>query len=346
MKYSAFNPGKPWLDTNGNRIQAHAGYMLIENGTFYWYGENKEKSNTEYEVWHWGVRLYSSQDLYNWTDEGIILMPELEDTTSPIYFNAKMDRPHILFNEKTGLYVMWLKIMSANSQGYAAMAVSETLKGPFRLVKSNYYPNGFEFGDFELVKDADRAYLIYERPHSELVITPLTEDYLAVEEDRYRCYFCNQKPPYTREAPATFSYKGKYYMITSGTTSKFPNPSETAVSDSFMGDWQVVGDPHIGDSGNTSFDSQISCIFEHPQKEGLFIAMADRWLVDLPADRPDMQKVFEGMFDETKPQIPCKFETLTRKDTSIADYVWLPVQFEEGVPVVRWYDRWRWEDFV
>ena len=346
MKYNAFYPGKPWLDTNGNRIQAHAGYMLIENGTFYWYGENKEKSNTENEIWHWGVRLYSSQDLYNWKDEGIILKPELEDKTSPIYFNAKMDRPHILYNEKTGLYVMWLKVMSASSQGYAAMAVSESLKGPFRLVKTDYQPNGFEFGDYELVKDADRAYLIYERPHSELVITPLTEDYLGVEEENYKCYFCNKKPPFTREAPATFFYKGKIYMITSGTTSKFPNPSESAVADSFMGDWQVIGNPHIGETKNTSFDSQISCIFKHPQKDGLFIAMADRWLVDLPEDMPDMQKVFEGMFDPTKPQIPCKFETLTRKDTSIADYVWLPIQFEDGVPTIRWHDQWRWEDFT
>ena len=81
-----FTPGKPWLDTDGNRIQAHGGYMLYEDGVFYWYGENKEKSNTEYEVWHWGVRLYSSTDLYNWKNEGTILEPELE---VPIFFTMK-----------------------------------------------------------------------------------------------------------------------------------------------------------------------------------------------------------------------------------------------------------------
>lgn len=346
MTYNTFRPGQVWLDTEGKRIQAHAGRMLIKDGVFYWYGENKEKSDTENEVWHWGVRLYSSRDLYNWTDEGIILQPELEDVNSPIYFNAKMDRPHILFNEKTGLYVMWLKIMSAASRGFAAMAVSESLKGPFRLVKTDYYPNGFEFGDYELVQDGNRAYVIYERPHSELVISPLTEDYLGVEENNHHSYFCNRKPPYTREAPCTFSYKGKLYMITSGTTSKFPNPSSSATADSIMGDWQELGDPHIADSKHTSFDSQISCIFRHPQKENMFIAMADRWLVDLPEDMPDIQKVFEGMFDPTKPQIPCDFGKLTRKNTSIADYVWLPVVVEDGVPVIRWYDQWRWEDFT
>ena len=115
-KLNCFTPGVPWLDTDGNRIQAHAGYMFYENETFYWYGENKEKSNTEAEVWHWGVRLYSSKDLYNWKSEGIILPPELVDENSPVYYRAKMDRPHILYNDKTGLYVMWLKIMSSVSE--------------------------------------------------------------------------------------------------------------------------------------------------------------------------------------------------------------------------------------
>ena len=53
----SIKPGKPWLDTDGNRIQAHAGYMLYEDGTFYWYGENKEKSISEYELEHKGTVL-------------------------------------------------------------------------------------------------------------------------------------------------------------------------------------------------------------------------------------------------------------------------------------------------
>ena len=97
----SIKPGQPWLDTNGNRIQAHAGYMLIAEGKFYWYGENKEKSFSEWEIWHWGVRLYSSEDLYNWTDEGIIMLPTPDEPDNPMYPNSKMDRPHILYNDKT-----------------------------------------------------------------------------------------------------------------------------------------------------------------------------------------------------------------------------------------------------
>ena len=33
-------------------------------------------------------------------------------------------------------------------------------------------------------------------------------------------------------------------------------------------------------------------------------------------------------------------------NTSISEYVWLPMKFENGKPVIDWYDEWRIEDFV
>ena len=32
-------------------------------------------------------------------------------------------------------------------------------------------------------------------------------------------------------------------------------------------------------------------------------------------------------------------------NTSIADYVWLPFTFEDGIPTLHWYDEWKIEDF-
>ena len=72
----AFRPGQVWLDTSGKRIQAHGGSMHHENGTFYWYGENKERTTPGSGIWHWGVRCYSSTDLYNWDDLGLIIPPD------------------------------------------------------------------------------------------------------------------------------------------------------------------------------------------------------------------------------------------------------------------------------
>ena len=81
--YSCFTPGKPWLDIDGNPIQAHGGYMYYENSTYYWIGENKEFTDGVNGIWHNGVRCYSSEDLYNWNSEGIII-PAEEDENSTI----------------------------------------------------------------------------------------------------------------------------------------------------------------------------------------------------------------------------------------------------------------------
>ena len=80
---SSIRPGQPWLDTQGKRIQAHGGSVMYLDGTYYWYGENKEKTDGKNGIWHWGVRCYASADLYNWEDKGLIIPPEPEDPAAP-----------------------------------------------------------------------------------------------------------------------------------------------------------------------------------------------------------------------------------------------------------------------
>ena len=48
--------GQVWLDTEGKPIQAHGGSIFFENDTFYWYGENKEKTRSNNDIWN----LFSS----------------------------------------------------------------------------------------------------------------------------------------------------------------------------------------------------------------------------------------------------------------------------------------------
>ena len=97
-RYSSFRPGQVWLDTDGKPIHAHAGSIMKLGDTYWWYGENKERTDGTGEIWHWGVRAYTSKDLYNWQDEGLIIPPEPNDAKSPLHPFAYMDRPHILYN--------------------------------------------------------------------------------------------------------------------------------------------------------------------------------------------------------------------------------------------------------
>ncbi len=65
--------GERMFDNNGNKIQAHGGQIqqfTIDGVTkWYWYGEDKTNGYRPVE----GVHVYSSTDLYNWTDEGLAL---------------------------------------------------------------------------------------------------------------------------------------------------------------------------------------------------------------------------------------------------------------------------------
>ena len=64
-------PGARWLDTDGNRFNAHAGGMYVDEdaGRFYWYGEYKTTEQPE----GGGVSVYSSDDLATWEYHGLAL---------------------------------------------------------------------------------------------------------------------------------------------------------------------------------------------------------------------------------------------------------------------------------
>lgn len=109
-RYDSFRPGQVWLDTKGEHIQAHGGSLLFIDGTYYWYGENKEHTKPGSGIWHWGVRCYSSTGLYNWEDLGLIVPPVLDDPDSPPHPAQGMDRPRIVRNPRTGKWVCWIKV--------------------------------------------------------------------------------------------------------------------------------------------------------------------------------------------------------------------------------------------
>ena len=225
---TSITPGQVWLDTDGHRIQAHGGSILEVDGTFYWYGENKERSTPGSGIWHWGVRCYSSPDLYNWTDQGLIIPPDVDDPMSPLHPAMSMDRPHILHHPDSGVFVCWLKVMSATGQR-STVLVADDILGPFRVVARDLKPLGMNAGDFDLVVDPTdgKGYYYFERVHSELICADLTEDFTNVT-GYYSTHFPLVQPPHVREAPAYFTRNGRHFLVTSGTTGYYPNPSEVA----------------------------------------------------------------------------------------------------------------------
>lgn len=132
-----FRPGELWMDNNGVHINAHGGGLLYHEGTYYWYGEHKVAGSAGNKAMV-GVHCYSSQDLLNWTDEGVAL-PVSEEPDSEIEKGCIIERPKVIFNQKTGKFVMWFHL-ELKGQGYLAarsgVAVSNTPTGPFTYLRS------------------------------------------------------------------------------------------------------------------------------------------------------------------------------------------------------------------
>ncbi len=345
----AIYPGKPWLDTNGRRIQAHGGAVYYEDGVYYWYGENKEYTDGKNGVWTWGIRAYASRDLCNWEDKGLIILPDIENPNSPLFPAKRVDRPHILKCPKTGKYVCWIKLSGPE----AAFTIwqANALLGPYTCMEELYNPGGYKIGDFDLIKEEEngKGYIYFDGDHKATVCMELTEDYLHAETECMRNY-PNLNPPFTREAPCLFEAHGKKYMITSGMTGYVPNRSDWAVADSWDGEFISHGDPHVSDPSCASFNSQISKIFPVVGKENTFIAMADRWLPDSPVDAR-IADVFTRVIGST--YAPDKYQAtdgerqemyainvLETANTSKADYVWLPIQWDGETPQIHWLDGW------
>lgn len=326
---NSFKPGQRWLDTNGNPIQAHGGSVLFHEGTYYWYGENKENTYVETGLWHQGVRCYSSSDLYNWKDEGIILRAVPEEPRSPLHPNRIMDRPHILYHKGNRQFVMWVKFAGTDenpadwSTQYMGIAVADKITGPFQLIHT-VKPLGMNTGDFDLYSDpADgKGYIIFGRVHTEIVIADLTEDYLNVN-GHYSAHFPRPGPPVGREAPALFRRNHHFYLITSGTTGYQSNPSEVATAQLIHEPWTELGDACRDDRNGDSFDSQFSSVFQHPFKRDLYIALGDRWMDGAP---------------KHKVQGP-------KWNAALSTYTWLPIRFDGDRPFVDWQDEWRIEEY-
>lgn len=311
-----------WLDDRQMPMHCHGGSVLFDHGKYYFYGENKEATKPGSGIWHKGLNCYSSENLTDWKFENNILKPS-DDEKNPLHPSRILDRPHILYNEKNKEYVMWMKLVGTDENPrdwnyqYMGIAVSDSITGDFTLTDT-LIPLGMSSGDFDLFKDDDgRAYLVFGKVHTEIIIADLTDDYKNLTGN-YTSHLHFAGPPIAREAPAVFKKDKTYYMLTSGTTGYYPNPTIGAKADSIHGPWYITGITCAKDAAQNSFNAQYSSVFHDP-KSGQYIAVGDRWVPDL--------------------SLPIQ-KSSWNIDTSQAQYVWLPVEMDKDNPVLHWQKNW------
>lgn len=309
--------GKEWKDTSRIAINAHGGGVLFHKGTYYWYGEYKGDSTYHAPGVEWdcyrteagGVACYSSKNLHTWKFEGVVLKPNLTDPKSDIHPSMVIERPKVVYNDQTKKFVMWMHIDNYNySKAAAGVAVSDSPTGNFEYSHS-LRPYGEESRDMALFKDTDgKAYHIYSsKGNSTLYFHLLSNDYLE-HTSTYKIVF----PGRSREAPAIFKRKNKYYLITSGCSGWDPNEAEYAIADSVLGEWKAMGNPCIGENGDRTFGGQSTFVIPVCPEKDEYIAMFDQW---------------------------------NKLDLIDSRHIWLPIKFQSDSITIQWQDAWSFKDF-
>jgi len=123
--------GTEWNDTDGKRINAHGGGMLEYGGKWWWYGEDRGADRTQGA----GVHVYSSDDLAHWKDEGVAFRKHAS-AGSMVGVGCVIERPKVVYCEKTGRFVMFFHLELADYAYTAAMTAicsAERPEGPFRF---------------------------------------------------------------------------------------------------------------------------------------------------------------------------------------------------------------------
>lgn len=310
MKMNSFRPGQIWLDTCGNPIQAHGGGILYNRGKYYWFGENKAAATRPgvlqdlSRVDVIGINCYSSQDLYNWKFEGIVLPAEPDDPASDLHPAKVVERPKVIYNSLTGKYVMWMHVDTIDyAYARAGVAIADSPTGPYNYLGS-LRPNGAMSRDMTLFQDKDgtACHIFASEDNRTMHISRLSDDYVMPSGTVIRT-FIDQ----SREAPAVFRHRGKYYLITSGCTGWTPNAACYAVATSLLGEWNIKTNPCRGPRSEETFGAQGTFVLPVAQKPGKYILMADMW---------------------------------NKLNLCDSRYAWLPIRFEDDRLVIEWLDEW------
>lgn len=376
-KRIAFTPDTVMLDKDGNPIDAHGAGITYDLNTkkYYWYGE--------YHTGTWpsaGVSVYSSTDLYNWKNEGMALTEiaskdqfkndplisklyadrsDKDNIWADIRVGRIIERPKVIYNDKTKKYVMWMHIdgdkdPNNNAQDYgkaqAGCAISDSPVGPFVYQGSyrmdqcpdgqtDYQPgNPGMARDMNLFKDDDgSAYLIYSSEENRTIyILKLTDNYLDVTGwHKDGNVDGNGKP--VRDT----TYKGVYGV---DYTRVFPGSQrEAPAMFKYNGKYYLLTSGATGWAANENKYTTADSIF------GNWSTMQNPFVRTLSSD-PDPNKAFNSQAACIIPVDAAKGKFIYVGDdwnggnfstNGGAKYVFLPIDFGQGTDMtIKWYNNW------
>lgn len=312
-------PARLWLDNKGNAINAHGGGILFHNGIYYWYGEHKIDGKSEEQFADGGIHCYTSSDLINWTDAGIVLGVEYNTNNYDLEYGCLIERPKVVYNNKTRKFIAYFKFYPKGNGyevAYVGVAVSESPAGPFKYSHKFLGPNPKGSGDFSMFVDTDGTmyHLAVRKPDKAFIIAKMRDDYMLPIEEYKEVI----NVEHHTEAPAIVKVNGVFHMIGSGSTGWKPNIARYYTSTNLYGPWKKEENPCTG------FNTVDSVGIEKTWGgQSSFIIKVN-----------GMKDAYIAMFDIWRPEMPIK-----------GRYIWLPIFWQQKRFSIGWLDSWNLDFF-
>lgn len=349
QKQKSIRSGELWPDNNGEHINAHGGGVVYHDGKYYWFGEHKSASTSNALV---GVTCYSSTDLCNWTNEGVALAVS-DDENSDIVKGCIIERPKVIYNEKTKKFVMWFHL-ELKGRSYdaarAAVAVSDHAAGPYRFIRSfranpgiypfdmpektrniKFNPNNYKEWWTRKWYDAVDKGLFLKR---DLKVGQMSRDMTLFVDDNRKAYHI-----YSSEENLTLhiaelnddylGYTGKYIRVAPGGHNEAPTIFKKEGTY-----WMIT-------SGCTGWKPNAARLFSATSIWGPWKKYPN------PCIGKDANITFGGQSTyvfsiQGVPNIYIFMADMWKPKNPIdARYIWLPIQFKKnGTPFLKWMDEW------
>lgn len=351
----AFRPGALWRDNKDVHINAHGGGILPMDGVYYWYGEHKiaGRRGNSAQV---GVHVYSSRGLLSWKDEGVCFKVS-EDPASEVVRGSIIERPKVIFNKKTGKFVMWFHL-ELFGQGYKAarvgVAVAAAPQGPFEYrgsfrLNAGVWPKNVS-------EDVRKALLGDSGPEARAAVLK-RDPSLA---DFYKDFKVGQM---ARDMTLFVDDDGAAYHIAASEenrtlhitrlTDDYLKPSDEYVR---VMPGRMNEAPSIGKFGGRYFMITSGCTGWAPNPARLMLADSiwGPWK-ELPNPWQGPEEMRKTSFDTQStfilpaPGKPGAFifmaDRWRPRNPIDGRYVWLPVAWKDGVPQLAWLDEWSMDIF-
>jgi hypothetical protein len=351
-RLTSFTPGEIWPDNEGVHINAHGGGLLLDGDVYYWYGEHKTEGEGGNRA-NVGFHCYSSTDLYNWSDEGIVLSVMPEGSGSDIEKGAIMERPKVIRNAATGRYVMWFHL-EPKGAGYtgarSGVAVAESPVGPFTYLHSvrpdagswpaNYSESlrgeasrveGQRFSGSELPGHPDSLNIVGRDFGGGQMARDMN---LFVDGDG-RAYhiFASEENSTLHISLLTddyLSHSGTYYRFFEGRFMEAPAMFKRG------GNYYLIMSGCTGWAPNAGRSAVAPSVFgPWEELENPFVgpdadvSFYSQSTYVVPVPGTDNRFIYMG--DRWQPE-----------NAVDGRYIWLPVRFDGRQPVIEWQDEWRY----